>query len=315
MNLEFAKDLKEGLLRDQKYLKSKYFYDAEGDKIFIEIMNMPEYYLTRAEYQIFEKRSGDIIDTFKVDRDVTFDLVELGSGDGTKTKMLLKELISQGYNFNYLPIDISNDSLQNLKANLNAEFSDLSVITKQGDYFGVLNAIKAREAKKVVLFLGSNLGNMHDDEASEFLNKLNSSLNSGDILLMGLDLIKPASVVLPAYDDEKGITARFNLNLLKRINREFNADFDVSNFSHVAEYTESEGIARSFIVSKVPQLVTIKALDMEVEFKENERISMEVSRKYNDKILSNLISKTELDIVEKLMDDKDLFADYILKKK
>ncbi|MDA8692478.1 L-histidine N(alpha)-methyltransferase [Saprospiraceae bacterium] len=314
MNLEFAEDLKEGLSQEQKFLKSKYFYDAEGDKIFIEIMNMPEYYLTRAEYQIFEKRSADIIDTFKVSKEVKFDLVELGSGDGTKTKMLLKELTNQGYNFNYLPIDISEDSLQNLKADLSNEFPDLTVLTKQGDYFDVLKAIKAREAKKVVLFLGSNLGNMEDEDASDFLYKLDGSLNVNDVLLLGLDIIKAASVVLPAYDDKSGITARFNLNLLTRINREFDADFIVNQFSHKAEYTEDEGVARSFIISKVDQKVSIKSLDMEISFKENERISMEMSRKYNDEILSNLIRNTGFKVVDKLMDDKSLYADYILKK-
>ena len=155
---------------------------------------------------------------------------------------------------------------------------------------------------------------MEDDNASDFLQKLDGSLNVEDVLLLGLDIIKPASIVLPAYDDKAGITARFNLNLLTRINREFEANFVIDQFSHVAEYTEEEGVARSYIVSNVAQKVSIKKIDMDVEFKENERISMEISRKYNDKILSDLISNTGFKLVDKLMDDKEQYADYILKK-
>ncbi len=314
MNQEFLEDVREGLSQEKKYLKSKYFYDAIGDQIFVEIMNMPEYYLTDAEHEIFEEKSDKIIDAFAVDRAETFDLIELGSGDGTKTKRLLAELLQLAYSFDYLPIDISETSLKNLLADLRQEFPKLRVETQQGDYFSVLQGLKNRDAKKIILFLGSNLGNMRDREANEFLCKLDDAMNPGDMLLLGLDLIKPQSIVLPAYDDAAGITARFNLNLLHRMNRELGADFNVEQFSHRAAYTEEEGIARSFIVSEADQTVYFKALDMQVHFAAGENIDMEISRKYNDEVLAKILDQTDLTIVHKLLDSQALFADYILAK-
>ena len=211
---QFKKDVIEGLSSEPKFLLSKYFYDEIGDDLFVQIMDMPEYYLSRSEFEIFSQKTNELINAFEVDKSGAFELIELGAGDGTKTKELLKELLKQGYKFDYTPIDISDNALTLLKANLLTEMPTLNVVPKQGDYFEVLSSFKESKRKKVILFLGSNIGNLTDDLSAKFLNQLNQNINSGDCLLLGVDLIKDVNVVLPAYNDEQGITSRFNLNLL-----------------------------------------------------------------------------------------------------
>lgn len=315
MKERFKKDVNEGLSKTSKALPSKYFYDAIGDQIFVKIMHMPEYYLTRAEHEIFKNKTSEIITSLNVNKDIKFDIIELGAGDGTKTKLLLRDLVEKEYQFKYLPIDISKDALNNLKTSLNKEIKTLEVETKQGDYFNVLDDLKSHKNKKIILFLGSNIGNMSDDEAKQFLEKLGNAMHKDDIILLGADLIKNKDIVLPAYSDESGVTKSFNLNLLTRINKELEANFDVDKFNHLATYTESEGIARSFLVSKERQEVEIKSLQKSFLFDKDEKIHTEDSRKYNNEIIEGLLANTSLKISGKLTDSNKYFADYILTKK
>lgn len=311
---QFSEDVNKGLSANPKFLSSRYFYDKKGDELFVQIMNMPEYYLTKAEHEIFKEQSDQIIESLGVKKDTYFELIELGAGDGTKTKELLKALLNEGYQFDYLPIDISQNALDQLEGSLEKEYPDLSVKTKQGDYFGVLESIKDSKAPKVVLFLGSNLGNLLDTEAHDFIYKLGSSLNSGDKLFVGVDAIKSDKIVIPAYSDAQGITASFNLNLFERMNRELGADFDLDSFEHKAEYTEDEGVARSYLISSVAQDVSIKSIDKTFRFEEGERIHTEISRKYNDEILNKILKDTDFEILGKLTDSKNYFTDYILNR-
>ncbi|QXP59153.1 L-histidine N(alpha)-methyltransferase [Olleya sp. HaHaR_3_96] len=315
MNNNFLNDIDKGLSNTPKYLLSKYFYDKKGDALFVDIMNMPEYYLTRAEFDIFKNQTQNIIEGLQLKKDTFFELIELGAGDGTKTKELLKVLDTEKYNFNYIPIDISQNALDQLKESVNTELPHVKTTTKQGDYFEVLGSLKQSNHPKVILFLGSNIGNLSDALAKDFLTKLSDSLKSNDKVLLGLDLIKSKNIVLPAYNDSQGITKRFNLNLLDRINNEFGADFDTDLFIHQPEYTEEEGIARSYLVSTISQNVTIKSLNKTFHFVEGERIHTETSRKYNDTILNSYLENTSLKIMDKLIDSKQYFADYILDKK
>lgn len=307
-------DVDKGLSSSPKFLASKYFYDEVGDQLFVDIMNMPEYYLSRAEHEIFKTQSQQIIEGLELKKDTYFELIELGAGDGTKTKELLKELLSQHYHFDYLPIDISQHALDNLETDLKNELPQLSVKTKQGDYFEVLESIKYSKHPKVVLFLGSNIGNMEDGLAHDFLYRLGSNMHVNDKLFLGVDLIKPANIVLPAYDDPNKITAKFNLNLLNRINRELNADFEISAFHHQAEYNEEEGIAKSYLVSTVDQTVTITDSNKSFSFKAGEKIHTEISRKYNDKVLNKILNNTDLNVTTKYTDSKNHFADYIINR-
>ncbi|WP_027124818.1 L-histidine N(alpha)-methyltransferase [Gelidibacter mesophilus] len=314
MNHNFQKDINAGLSASNKTLSSKYFYDKIGDALFVEIMNMPEYYLTKAELDIFKNQNKELINALKLDKTTFFELVELGAGDGTKTKQLLKALDDLNYDFRYAPIDISDNALKQLKTSINKELPKVQTEPKQGDYFDVLGSLKTAEHPIVVLFLGSNIGNLPDARAKEFIQKLDKNLKIGDKVVLGVDLIKPKSVVLPAYNDAQGITKRFNLNLLARINKELDANFDIETFEHQPEYNEDEGIARSFLVSTKDQTVTINSLEKTFTFKKGEKIHMETSRKYNDQILNGILQGSALKITGRLTDSKDLFADYILMK-
>ena len=314
MNEQFKKDVLAGLSSSPKFLSSKYFYDEIGDELFVQIMNMPEYYLTNSEFEIFSTKSNELINAFDVNENEVFELIELGAGDGTKTKELLKELINSEYNFKYVPIDISQHALDNLEETLAKELPDLEVEKQQGDYFGVLSSLKERKSKKVVLFLGSNIGNLTDDLSANFLNQLNNSLNKNDVLLLGVDLIKPVEVVLPAYNDTAGITAKFNLNLLHRMNKELGANFNINQFKHDPCYTEEEGIAKSYLTSKIDQIVEVKAINKQFKFIAGEKIHTEISRKYNDEIISNILEETSFNIKTRITDTKEYFADYVLVK-
>lgn len=315
MNEAFKKDIRIGLESNPKTLPSKYFYDKIGDALFVKIMNLPEYYLTRSELDIFANKTQELIDAFDINKDTHFELIELGAGDGLKTKELLRELKTQKFKFDYFPIDISNNALELLQQDLNHEMPNLSVKIKQGDYFEVLASLKESHQSKVVLFLGSNMGNMLDERAAEFIYKLGANLQAGDKLLLGVDLIKSKDIVLPAYNDSQGITAKFNLNLLDRINKELDANFNISQFKHQPEYTEEEGIAKSYIVSTANQDVEIKSIGKTYHFTEGEKIHTEISRKYNNQLIETIIENTDFSLQTKIMDNKEYFADYILSRK
>lgn len=273
---------------------------------------MPEYYLTDAEMEIFEHQAEKLA-SLLAPTTGTFDLIELGAGDGTKTVHLLKEL-QKHREFCYKPIDISQHALSSLKGFLQKELPDLKVETQQGDYFQVLKGIADNGNPKAILFLGSNLGNMLDHNAKRFLTSLDDAMNPGDKLLLGLDLKKSREVVLPAYNDAAGITKAFNLNLLTRINNELGGNFDVDSFEHAPEYNEEEGVAKSYIRSKVDQEVRIDSLGESYYFEKGERIHMEISRKYNEEILNAILGDTSLVLQEVIKDSKNLFADFILTK-
>lgn len=314
MHTQFKKDIDAGLSDEKKNLSSKYFYDKKGDALFMQIMAMPEYYLTRAELEIFTQQSDRMISSLKLQKENYFELIELGAGDGTKTKELLKVLIEEGYQFDYMPIDISENVLGHLKNTMQKELPSLSVKPQQGDYFECLHNLQDSHHPKVVLFLGSNIGNMSDQQAADFIYKLGRELSVGDKLMVGVDLIKSADIVLPAYDDAAGITEQFNLNLLHRINNELDADFNIDKFTHAPEYTEDEGVARSYLQSTVSQTVTINDLDKQYEFDAGEKIHMEISRKYSEKILQKIIEFTDFNITENLKDSRNYFSDFILER-
>ena len=314
MNLQFLEDVNCGLSKEHKTLPSKYFYDKRGDELFMQIMSLPEYYLTRAEAEIFRNQAEAIVHSFKHSPHQHFELIELGAGDGSKTFYLLKELLAKSYSFDYVPIDISGNVLTHLENTLLERLPDLSIEAQQGDYFKKLNQLKENAEPKVLLFLGSNIGNMTDEVASEFIFQIGANLKPNDRLLLGVDLIKPAKAVLPAYSDSQGITREFNLNLLQRINSELDGQFNLGKFSHCAEYTEEEGISRSYIVSKIDQQVTIGKLDKTFNFAKDERIHTEISRKYSMEILESILSDTDFSIESVFTDSQNYFADIVLQR-
>ena len=306
--IAFAKDVEEGLTADVKYLQSKYFYDDKGSRIFQEIMRMPEYYLTDCELEIFQNQKQEIYDSF-VKTTNEFELIELGAGDGLKTKVLLSHFLSQDCNFEYAPIDISEEAVQNLVLSVEKELPSLNIDGLVGDYFQLLDEMNQYSSiKKVILFLGSNIGNYQENEALDFFHKLHKVMQPKDMLLIGFDLKKEEQIILNAYNDPHGYTANFNLNLLHRINNELNANFDLNNFKHRELYDPKSGIAKSVLVSKIKQEVEIKALDKIISFDEGETIFMEISQKYDMKMIEKLAVQSGFGIVENFYDSRNYFV-------
>lgn len=312
MNVKkFRSDVINGLKNKPKKLSSKYFYDKIGDHLFQEIMAMPEYYLTKCELDIFKNKTENLTHLIASENE-PFDLIELGAGDAMKSTYLLKYLVEKGKYFTYMPIDISGNILSILNKKLNSEIPELEITSLEGDYFEMLDkAASMSSRKKVVLFLGSNIGNMNKDEAENFCLELNRNLNSGDIVLIGFDLKKNPHVILSAYNDQGGTTAAFNLNLLSRINRELDADFEVDNFQHYQSYDPVSGDCRSYLVSLKDQYVKIEN-DM-ISFKENELIDMEVSRKFSESGISELAEKSGFRVLGEIKDSKNWFVDSVWK--
>ncbi|MEN1786091.1 MAG: L-histidine N(alpha)-methyltransferase [Bacteroidota bacterium] len=310
----FGQEVQQGLSAFPKYLSSKYFYDAIGDKLFQDIMAMPEYYLTQAEFDILEAQAADIAAHFAPQKTV-FSLFELGAGDGKKTKILLRHLVNHGYDFDYRPIDISQNALDNLQSNIAQELPGVSVNPLQGSYFETLKTIGATtERRKVILFLGSNIGNLLHRDAISFLQQLNQAMNDDDLLLMGMDQKKNPQTVLSAYNDPAGITEAFNKNVLTRINRELDGNFDLEKFKHWEVYDPETGTAKSYLVAKEAHKVYLGALDLEVRFEAWETIHTEISQKYDDQVVSWLTREAGFEIQEAFTDAKKSFKDYILKK-
>ena len=310
---QFKKEVIEGLSTIvQKTLPSKYFYDKIGDELFVKITGLPEYYLTRAEMEIFQEKTSEIIAALHLEKGKKYSVVELGAGDGTKTIHLLRELINRNCDFEYLPVDISINALEGIKKFLNAELPTLVVKPSHNDYFKALENLKQDGTIKIILFLGSNIGNLMDDHATEFIYQLGSSLYKGDKIILGVDLKKAKEIILPAYNDDQGITAEFNLNLLDRINKEFGSNFIRANFIHAPDYDEEEGIAKSYIKSLVKQTVTFQGHIF--NFEKDELIHTEVSRKYDDQVVKQILSKTDITWEHKITDKNNLFADYILQR-
>ncbi len=312
MTDQFKADVLAGLSATPKYLSSKYFYDEIGDKLFQRIMAMPEYYLTDCEMEIFSEQTAGIIDAFGFDRDREFDIIELGAGDGSKTIHLLSYLINQDRQFNYLPVDISANALSTIKQGLLTALPNLSIDTMQGEYFSVLERRMNTSNPKVVLFIGSNLGNFEDDQAHDFIKSIAAHLNAGDKLLLGLDQIKSADIVLPAYNDATGITKAFNLNVLTRINNELGANFDITQYAHQPHYDESTGYTRSYLKSLRAHQVHIAELNKTFTFDKDELIHTETSRKYNHALVTELISNTGFEITRQFTDQRGYFVDYLM---
>ncbi len=307
---QFAKDVDAGLSGKKKTLPSRYFYDATGDEIFVQIMNMPEYYLTDAELEIFQNQTKSLINAFGMNGE-HFEVVELGAGDGKKVIKMLQTL--NGSNFTYAPIDISNNAIRKLRSRLLSEVPGLDFDGKQGEYFEVLEDLR-EVGKKIILFLGSNIGNLTDARAHEFMMKISGSMNPHDKLLIGFDLKKDPEIIEKAYNDPHGLTRDFNLNLLNRINRELGGNFSLDSFEHKPVYDDQEGIALSYLESLKDQEVHIEATGKNYRFEKGERIHTEISRKYDLDTIRSIAENTGLIIKETFYDHRRSFVDVLFEK-
>lgn len=312
---KFAEDVSIGLSSSPKHLSSKYFYDKKGDEIFQKIMQMKEYYPTDCEFAIFNNHKQSLLKYFTGSRSF-FDLIEFGAGDGMKTKVLLSYFTEQKANFKYLPIDISGNILSELQLDLQQRLPELTVECLQGDYFETLAQLNlVDDRKKIVLFLGGNIGNFTPSGTVDFLRHLHQNLAQGDMLLTGFDLKKDPNVILKAYNDPNGITKSFNLNLLQRINNELGADFNLDKFRHYPFYDPVSGECRSYLISEVAQQVTIKSLNTTFHFHAWEAIHTEISRKYDLHFIQSLANKTGFELVENFFDQNKYYVDSLWRVK
>ena len=303
----FEKDVLQGLSGQPKRLSSKYFYDDKGSRIFQEIMEMPEYYLTNAEFEILQTQSNTLHEALSFGE--SYSIIELGAGDGSKTKQLLSFLLSQNVNVRYHPIDISEEAVNILQKDLNKDLPTLDIQPLVGDYFKVLKQMNRDDRPALFLFLGSNIGNYEKLEAIQLLKMFGQHMRSGDKLLIGFDLKKNPWRILHAYNDAQGITRRFNLNLLERMNRELGADFNIDQFEFYPNYDPRKGDVRSYIVSNIEQDVYIEALDQSFNFKKDELIYTELSKKYSLSDIDHLAMQSGFERQLHLLDRNNDFTD------
>ncbi len=315
LNTSFKRDVYTGMTAFPKYLLSRYIYDKRGDKLFQEIMELDEYYLTNCEFEILSEHKDVIAKLFQGNGN-GFDLIELGAGDGKKTKVLLSYLSDQNFNFVYKPIDISQNAIDSLTKSLNEELPKVQVDGEEGEYFEVLERLhQFDQRKKVIMVLGSNIGNLLHPRAIDFLSHLKDTMNEGDLILMGFDQKKNPQAILDAYNDPKGITAEFNKNLLHRINNELGGNFNIDTFKHWEVYDPESGMAKSYLVATEDMTVYIEAIDLTVHFDAWETIHTEISQKYDDKIIKWLAEESGLSIVTSFSDSRNYYKDYVFRRK
>jgi L-histidine Nalpha-methyltransferase len=301
----FAEAVQRGLDADVKYLPCRFLYDEAGSKLFEEICDLPEYYVTRAERSILEERAEEI--TALLPTPVT--LAELGSGSSVKTRLLIRTILRRQGGLRYIPVDISPSILEHSAQKLLESYEGLKIRAIAGEYRNGLHHVRGEiKRPKLIAWLGSNVGNFPRDAAARFLEGVRHAMAPCDRLLLGVDLRKSRAVLERAYDDEAGVTARFNLNLLARINRELDADFDLDAFEHRARYDEGQGRVEISLVSRRDQSVEIGALGMRVDFAEGEPIHTEDSYKYSLEEIDALARAAGLHAVRHWLDAEGRFS-------
>lgn len=305
----FRKDVLDGLRAENKHLSSKYFYDETGDKLFQQIMACPEYYPTRCEMEIMQHQSGRMAQFF-AEYSPSFDLIELGPGDASKSWFLLRELQKERAAFTYYPIDISAQVIGWLEDKLPVTLPGIHVQGLNGEYMEKMHQVNTFSPnRKIVLFMGANIGNMNVTQATQFCRQLHDHLQPGDLLLIGFDLRKHPRTILDAYNDRQGITRAFNLNLLRRINDELTADFDLDQFEHYPVYDPGSGACKSYLISRIAQEVHIG--DKTIFFRENEPIFMEISQKYSLEETELMAVQAGFEPIHTFFDSKKWFADVL----
>jgi L-histidine N-alpha-methyltransferase len=308
-NQQFCDDVMTGLTANPKYLEAKYFYDETGDELFQEIMDAPEYYPTNCELEIFTQQTEALAQAIVADGS-PFDLIELGAGDAMKSTHLLRHLLHKLADFTYVPIDISDHVINYLNETLPQTLPGLQLEGLPGEYFDMLKqAADISKRRKVVLFLGSNIGNMPVEDAQGFCTEMRKHLSVGDSVLIGVDLKKNPKVILAAYNDAGGYTRQFNLNLLTRINRELEGNFDVNQFEHYPMYDPETGACKSYLISLADQQV--KLCNETILFKKDEYIYMEISQKYTVEQTDQMATHAGFKPSKHFFDSKNWFVDAV----
>ena len=310
VSYEFAADVRAGLTRiGQKELPSKYLYDDVGSALFEVISHLPEYGLTRADERLLRRHAHEIVD--RVAGPVA--VAELGSGSGRKTRWLL-EAFCRRQRTSYYPVEISHSALVMCEREL-SDIDAISIVGFEREYLdGLLEVAAYRKVgqRLLVLFLGSTIGNFDRQAALSFLSEVRGILQAGDSLLLGTDLEKPSSQLIAAYDDELGVTAAFNLNLLARINRELGADFDLKHFRHIAKVNPEARSVEMHLESTRRQVISIPASEIAVEFQQGETIWTESSHKYSAEELFQTAREAGFRCEVQWIDEQWPFAENLL---
>ena len=301
----------EGLSKRQKSLPCRFFYDEVGSELFEQICKLPEYYLTRTERKILELNACEIIEA--VGHDVT--LVEFGSGNSAKTRLLVDAAFKRQNHVHYIPIDISSDFLLASSINLLSEYERLSITAIAAEYNDALPILPHPDDEpRLFLFLGSNIGNFSRLEAVAFVAQICRQMNREDRLLIGFDLVKDRNLLEAAYNDAAGITAAFNKNLLTRINHELGAEFILDSFTHWAPFVEEHSRIEMRLISRHRQTVYIDALEQTFHFESEEYIHTENSHKYTLETFAEICHAAGLEIQQRWLDERDWFGVALLKK-
>jgi dimethylhistidine N-methyltransferase len=306
----FAQDVSNDLGSVPKGLHPKYFYDNKGSELFVEICNTPEYYVTRTEASILEKYSGEIAE-INSDKKV---IVELGSGNSIKTRYLLNAFTKNSGSITYIPIDVSDILIESAKKLLN-DFEGFRIKGIVGEYEEALEVVGEVVTKpKIIIFLGSSIGNFTQYEAGDLFSCISSVMNENDTFLIGFDLVKDINVLNAAYDDAEGITAKFNLNLLERINNELGGNFDLEKFRHKAFFNEEASRVEMHLESTQEQDIYIKETGDTIHFDKGETIHTENSYKFTDEMIDELASSAGLSVSARWKDENNWFELCLMKK-
>lgn len=267
-------DVRTGLLAEPKQLPPVYFYDDRGSRLFDDITRLPEYYPTRCERWILEAHAKDMAARAGADT-----LVELGAGTCDKSRVLLDALQGNGTLRRYVPLDVSPTTLEEAATALATEYPGMDIHAVVGDFHRHLAELP-RDGRRLIAFLGGTIGNLDPDQRARFLMDLDCAMGDDDRFLLGTDLVKDRGKLVRAYDDEAGVTAEFNRNVLHVLNRELGADFEPGRFEHVARWNEGDSRIEMWLRSSVDQVVTVTDLELEVDFADGEEMLTEISTKF-----------------------------------
>ena len=297
------------LKNKKKSLPTQYLYDDLGSKLFEEICETEEYYLTRTEKQILELNASDI-----VNKVLPSEIFEFGSGSSKKTKTLITKVLKRNKKLTYFSFDISIKALKMSYNELNKISKSLHVQLIKGDFNNDMKRIKKSKKNRLYLFLGSTLGNFNNKIAINFLDNIASLMNKEDSFLLGVDKVKDEKIINSAYNDSKGITKKFNKNILNVINKEYNLNFNEKNFLHNAKFNLEKSQIEMYLESTVDHTVKLPN-DENLNIEKGEKILTEISRKFSEKTLRDLFNKANLEIKKSYTDNKKYFSLYLLKSK
>jgi len=306
----FSHRVREGLSRHPPSLPCRFFYDDAGSALFERICALPEYYPTRTERAILAAHAPKMLQAVGAE---DLALIELGSGSSVKTRLLIEAVLSRQRRLHYTPVDISRDFLRSSARRLLDEYPGLSVTAVAGEYGDALRVLPAHPDSRLLLFLGSNVGNFEPDEATAFLCGMRRRMQPRDRLLIGVDLVKERAVLEAAYNDAAGVTAAFNKNLLRRVNRELGGDFDLDRWEHRAPWVPEAARIEMWLVSRCDQTVTLAGVERSFRFRQGEGIHTEYSHKYTPEGFAALCGRAGLAVEERWTDEREWFAVFLLK--